>query len=197
MTPRTPLWLAPPLLALALLVLAVPPAQACSLAGPVPGPGMFELRPVDSASPPVRIEVEGRILGAMCDLSNPHALGGGWFAWFEHDMAGGPWSLHARDLATGEGVKLENVTQRRVLEMGTDGMRVYWYEHGFAEADGTRDHAFMSFDLATRNLTRLDLPRLHYADVAIDGSLVAATSRAIWNESGGINLSAYDAREAR
>lgn len=197
MTPRSKALLAPLLLAPALLALAlVPTGHACSLAGPVPGPGQFQVRPVEGG-PPVRVDVEGRMLGAMCDLSNPYAVGGGWFVWFEHDQAGGPWSLHARDLATGETLAHENVTPRHVEALGTDGARAYWYERGWTRADATDDHAFMTLDLATGDRARLDLPPAGYVDVAIDRSLLVMTTRAPSNASAPMEVGAYDAREAR
>ncbi|HVM44781.1 MAG TPA: hypothetical protein VM582_02505, partial [Candidatus Thermoplasmatota archaeon] len=84
-----------------LLVLAAPTAAACSLAGPVPPPGAFTLRFADGTERDVA--VEGRLLGAMCELSNRHALAGDLFAWVEvkRHVTNAPWDVHVLDLARG------------------------------------------------------------------------------------------------
>lgn len=67
-----------------LILLALLPgtAAACSLAGPVPGPGHFFLYELATGDE-LEIPVHQRSLGASCDLFNPFAYDGTRFAWIE------------------------------------------------------------------------------------------------------------------
>ena len=67
---------------LVLIALLPGTAAACSLAGPVPGPGHFFLYEL-STGDEVEIPVHQRSLGASCELSNAFAFDGKRFAWVE------------------------------------------------------------------------------------------------------------------
>lgn len=165
-------------LGLLLLALLAPTAAACSLAGPVPGPGAFTLMPMDDGEQIV-IAVEGRELGAGCELSNPHALDGTTFAWRETDWprSGVRYEAHLLDLATGE---------KRTLRYGAG------HTEGFALWDGRLLYVESAFqdgapptvrvkqlDLATgAEDVALALPGEHHVSVSARDGLVFAITRA-------------------
>ncbi len=76
------------------LLLLLPTASACSLAGPVPLPGAFILWDPDTGDTQ-SFEVTKRGLGADCSLSNRFAIGAGQFAWVEGNL------IRVASLATG------------------------------------------------------------------------------------------------
>ncbi|HEX9816205.1 MAG TPA: hypothetical protein VGB18_04430 [Candidatus Thermoplasmatota archaeon] len=95
---------------LILLVILPGTTAACSLAGPVPGPGHFFLYDLATGDE-LEIPVHQRSLGASCDLFNPFAYDGERFAWIEGPD---PYSDKAPDTAFVYDIAAEKTVEPRL-----------------------------------------------------------------------------------
>lgn len=183
-----------PMRALGLLLLALlaPTAAACSLAGPVPGPGAFTLVPMEGGLPVV-IAVEGRELGAACELSNPHALEGTTFAWREtawRRSGDTQHEVHLLDLATGE---------KRIVPYGGQHTDGFWLWNGtllFVQHDFDGDQlppetSLVMLDLVTREERVLSFPDRGSLHVSFADGLVSGLQRDAGYE-GPVHVWLYD-----
>lgn len=165
----------PPLLAL--LLLASGSASACSLAGMPLGPGAFTVWSLEGEALAV-VPVQGRMLGASCELSNRHALQGDVFAWIEmrEQRSGEAKDLHVLDLSTGEKVARKGLTTAQLDAMSLWGDRFLWWAWEPAGVAG-RTGEFAWVDWRTGERGTLPFPDLSFVSVAMHGPLVAAVSR--------------------
>ncbi|HWH08101.1 MAG TPA: hypothetical protein VNX21_02810 [Candidatus Thermoplasmatota archaeon] len=178
-----------PLLLLATLL--APVAGACSLAGPVPGPGVFSVEPL-AGGEAWRVEVRGRMLGGTCELSNPHALDGDAFAWVEVARleSGAPRDVHVR-WRDGTQVVHRGVTRDHVEALALrDGVLLLharaWASPGAADA-----RTFLRMDARTGEARPLPFPPGDWHPVAAEGSVLVALRRDA--EAQRAWLHAYDA----
>lgn len=173
------------------LLLVTPAAAACSMSAPVAMPGAFTLALADGSER--EVVVDGRLLGAGCELSNRHALAGGLFAWVEVERfaTGYPWDLHVLDLATGEERVHRDVAGGHVDALGLYERTalLYWRDWSTPAAERT----FVALDVDTGERRRLPMPPQDYVSVTIERSVVAALSR----DGDASFLTVYDARADR
>lgn len=165
--------------ALFLVVLLAPVASACSLAGPVPGPGTFTLVPWDGGHD-VTVVVEGRMLGAGCELSNVFSLRDGVFAWLEYTQAGREWAwreVHILDLATGE-KRIVRADDGSVESFALVGGTLVYMTTRYGEPAPSASLVF--HDLATGTSERMDLVEHGLPRLVSDGRHVAWTLRENW-----------------
>lgn len=178
-----------------LAILLVPSVAACSLAGPAPGPGTFTLVPHEGGDPIV-IEVHGRSLGGMCELSNDHDLVDGVFAWIERpERSHGPATVHMRDLTSGE---------ERVVRLSLSGVeaftlweeRIVTYSVEYASGSPQPTTRFLLHDLGTGEAEELPFPEGRWVSAAMGGRHIAAVHRADLS-NGPDRLYLYDLAERR
>lgn len=160
--------------ALLLVLLLAPTAAACTLRETPPGPGAFVLTDLADGTE-WRVEVDGRALGGTCELSNHHALAGGWLAWIEAGR------LRAQDVhADGPSVD---------LPIDADPFQVSLFDGTFVAVER---HRISLIDLDTGAVEVLSLPG---EDVlALRGELLAFR-HGFADGVAGSTLSVYDARE--
>lgn len=156
-------------------------AAACSLAGPVPGPGQFFLFDLTSGKE-IEVPVAGRWLGAGCELSNPFAFDGATFAWSE-----GPETSTAQQtmrIRTGDG-KIQTLTTSSANhhEIGLTATHVY----------------YLAGDYSSGNLwkQRLDDHQETRVDAQIPWHARLNGAHAAWFTPDGKQLNVYDAEGQR
>ncbi|HUR68791.1 MAG TPA: hypothetical protein VM370_06050 [Candidatus Thermoplasmatota archaeon] len=160
-------------LLLALLTLA-PTAAACSMAGPVPGPGAFILVPDDGGAN-VTIPVEGRMSGAGCELSNAHLLQDGTFAWLEYDWNPNARTVHLRNMSTGE-TRVVPLKSAEATEFGLWNGHLVYLANDFTDGIPPTSHVYWH-DIATDAAVELPFPSGNYPAISHDGRYVAASLR--------------------
>ena len=186
---------ATPLTLLAALLATAGVASACSLASEPPGPGAFTLWR-DGANETL-VPVDGRMLGAGCELSNPHVVVGDTFAWVEMAMmaAGEPRDAHVLDLETGEARVVRGFTRGSLDAFGVWNDHIaYWAWTPTGDDWRRRANEFALVDIETGTRRALPFPDAAYTQAAVGGGIVAAVARA---DDGAGSVWAYDlAREA-
>lgn len=183
-----------PLLA---LVLLLPVASACSFASEPPRPATFTLVPHDG-SPSTVLEVDGRMSGGDCGLSNPFAFSNGSFAWIEYE-----WNPNRRigvivDLATMEEQRIE-LRGEHIDGSGLwNGKLLYreiQYHESAPDASGhrqiTTESTFFLHDVATGVADTLPLPGDRWGQVLFDGPRVVGIQRDP-TPGGAMTLTVYD-----
>lgn len=165
------------------LVLLAPAAAACSFAGEPPRPATFTLVPHDGGNKIV-LEVDGRMAGGGCELSNPIAYDDGVFAWMEYQ-----WNPDRRiavlvDLSTSE---------RRTVTLRADQVEGFGYWNGKLLYRGMQYHesapdaqrhrtittesTFYVHDVEADEVRTLPLPAEGWIQVFFDGPRVIAMQR--------------------
>lgn len=163
-------------LAPVLLLLLAPTVSACSFAGPVPGPAAFTLVPMEGGEART-IVVDGRMSGGMCELSNPHLLVDGVFAWMEYQYprSGSYREAHLLDLATGE-KRVIRLASPDVDKFGLRDGKLVYQARDFSGALPPPS-VFYVHDVETGDLETLPFPDGNWVSMATDGRYLAASRR--------------------
>lgn len=178
-----PRWVVPALAALLLIV--VPSASACSLARVPPEPGAFFLwNPTDEETHAV--PVDGRELGAGCELSNPFGLTHERLAYASSNHGSQTARVLVHNLTTNQTTRIDTQAER-ITDVSLFEDAVLALEERYEE---DRELSVHLHGLEEESSRRLPVDASQRSQIVLEGALVIVLDR-----GEDARLSVYDARE--